>query len=256
MGEIATEYGVLTVAAAFAVMTLAGFVKGVVGFALPMIAISGIGSLMSAELAIAAIILPATITNIQQAFRAGVAAAIATARKYWRLNLMLVLLIGFFAQLVAILSDRVLYIILGLMVSSVGSLQLVGWRPRFPARLTHQAEWLTGVIAAFFGGLAAVWGPPILMYLLARETPKQELVRTQGIAFLLGSIVLIVAHGKSGVLNTQSLPFSALLVGPALIGMAIGQIAQDRMDQERFRTLTLIVLVIAGFNLLRRGLFI
>ena len=42
---------------------------------------------------------------------------------------------------------------------------------------------------------------------------------------------------------------------PAVAGMLAGQALQDRLDQDRFRRLTLFVLVLAGLNLLRRGLF-
>ena len=248
------NFGLLAVVLAFVIMGFAGFVKGAVGFALPMITVSGIGSLMTAEVAIAAIILPAIATNIQQTFRDGIAKARMTLLKYWRIYLLLLIFIGPFAQLVVILPDWVLFIILGAMVSVAGTLQLIGWRPRFPPRLTATAEWIAGAIASFFGGLAGVWGPPILLYLLARETPKAEMVRCQGIAFLVGSLVLVVAHSYSGVLNQATLPFSALLVIPGVLGMIAGQVMQDRMNQERFRTLTLFVLVLAGLNLLRRGL--
>ena len=44
------------------------------------------------------------------------------------------------------------------------------------------------------------------------------------------------------------------LVIPASIGMIVGFYVQDRLDQEKFRYLTLIVLVVAGLNLIRRGL--
>ncbi|MSU88135.1 TSUP family transporter [Rhodobacteraceae bacterium 2CG4] len=255
MEQLVAEYGIWTVAAAFAVFLFAGFVKGAVGFALPMVAISGVGSLMSAETALAALILPALVTNVQQSFRNGVTEAAGTLRKYWRLNLALFLLIGLFAQLVTLLSDAAYFMILGGMVTVAGSVQLAGWRPRFAARLTGLVEWLTGLVAGFFGGLAGVWGPPILLYLLARDTPKVELVRAQGISFMVGSFILTGAHLVSGVLNGRTLPFSVWLIVPAVAGMLAGQALQDRLDQDRFRRLTLFVLVLAGLNLLRRGLF-
>ena len=41
---------------------------------------------------------------------------------------------------------------------------------------------------------------------------------------------------------------------PALLGNAIGFRLQDRIDQALFRRLTLVVLIVAGLNLVRRGL--
>jgi len=42
---------------------------------------------------------------------------------------------------------------------------------------------------------------------------------------------------------------------PALAGLWLGFQVQDRMDQEAFRKATLVVLVVAGLNLVRRGIF-
>jgi uncharacterized membrane protein YfcA len=45
------------------------------------------------------------------------------------------------------------------------------------------------------------------------------------------------------------------LISPAMLGMGLGFRAQERLDREQFLRATLIVLLLAGFNLLRRALF-
>ena len=49
--------------AALAIALLAGFVKGVVGFAMPMIMVSGFAMFLPKELALAGLILPTLVTN-------------------------------------------------------------------------------------------------------------------------------------------------------------------------------------------------
>ncbi|MXU63950.1 sulfite exporter TauE/SafE family protein [Oceanomicrobium pacificus] len=254
MHAIIDSYGIWLFAAAFGVMLLAGFTKGAVGFALPMVTVSGVGSIMSIELAVAAILLPGLVTNIWQSMRNGSAAALGSLRKYWRLNLVLLVMIYLCAQLVTRLPASTLFLILGAGVTVFGTLQLAGWRLTIPDRIKNRAEVVVGLVAGFFGGIAGVWGPPILIYLVGRDTPKAEQVRAQGISFLIGSIVLVVAHLGSGVLDRATLPWSAAMVLPALAGMALGYRVQDRLDQAKFRKVTLAVLVLAGLNLLRRGL--
>ena len=57
-----------------------------------------------------------------------------------------------------------------------------------------------------------------------------------------------------GVLSGATLPLSALMVLPALAGMALGLAVQDRFDQRTFPARDpLAVLLVAGLNLLRRG---
>ncbi len=70
----------------------------------------------------------------------------------------------------------------------------------------------------------------------------------------LGAVVLLLAHLKSGVLNAGTAPLSALLLVPAFLGMQVGFRLGAGLDQDVFRKATLAVLIVAGLNLIRRGL--
>jgi len=254
MSQIIADFGALPVVFAALVMLLAGLIKGAVGFGMPMIAISGLGSIYAAEIAIAALILPALVTNLWQALRNGPFEALLSLRKYWLLNAVLLVMIWASAQLVTRIPGDVLFLVLGTGVTGFGIIQIIGWRPRLDPRNQLWMQAVIGFISGFFGGLAGVWGPPILLFLLSLNTPKVEMVRVQGLSFLTGSVVLGAAHLNSGVLNASTIPFSVALLVPSIIGLIIGFRIQDALNQELFRKFTLVVLVLAGLNLLRRGM--
>lgn len=243
-----------TLLLACAVAVFAGIVKGATGFALPMIMISGLGSFLTADLALACLILPTLVTNLVQALRQGLGAALAVLRDYWRMVLTIVVVIGLTAQVVAVLPQAVLFALLGGPIVIYGALQLAGRELRI--NMLHRARWEVGLgaVAGFFGGLAGIWGPPLLVFLLSANTEKTESVRVQGVIYLIGSGALLVAHLQSGILNATTIPLSAALVLPALAGLWLGFVLQDRLDQRAFRRWTLVVLVVAGLNLLRRAL--
>lgn len=248
------DYGAAAAAGAALALAAGGFAKGVVGFALPLIALSAMGSCLPIEVAVALLILPTLVSNVMQALRDGLAAAISSARTYWRLNLGLMAMIALSAQLVVALPERLLFGLLGLGIAGFGASQLAGWRPTVPPGRRGPAEAATVLVGGFFGGIGGVWGPPVVIYLLASGVPRVEMIRAQSLAFLSGSLVLVSAHLASGVLNPTTAPMSAWLVLPTLVAMAIGFRVQDRLDQARFRTVTLVVLLLAGLNLLRRAL--
>ena len=233
---------------------LAGFVKGMVGFAMPMVMISLLASTLPAETALAALIVPTLVTNLWQSLRNGLPAAAKSARIHWRFIAMVIIFMAFSAQLVTLLPPSALFLILGVPVVVFALIQLAGWQLQIVPSMRRRAELTLGTISGVIGGLTGVWGPPTVMYLTALNTPKVEHVRTQGVVYGLGSVMLLGAHVQSGVLNAQTLPLSLAMVVPAVLGMGVGFLAQDRVDQVLFRRLTLIVLVFAGANLVRRGL--
>jgi uncharacterized membrane protein YfcA len=79
-------------------------------------------------------------------------------------------------------------------------------------------------------------------------------MRVQGVIYGLGAVALFGAHVGSGVMRAETLPFSLVMIVPAMLGTWLGFQVQDRIDQRAFRKATLAVLLIAGLNLVRRGL--
>lgn len=240
--------------AATAITMLAGFIKGAVGFAMPMIMISGLGSLMSPEIALAALILPTFVANAIQSFGDGVGAARDVVRRYRIYIVMMLVFLASSAQLVNLIPDHVLYLVIGVPIVAFAVFQLGGWRLRLDPEKRVRDELALGAVSGFIGGLSGVWGPPLVAYLVAADAQKRETVRAQGVIYGLASITLLVAHLRSGVLNTATLPLSAAALVPALAGLWIGARVHASMQQDTFRKATLLVLAVVGLNLVRRGL--
>ncbi|MEL6914692.1 MAG: sulfite exporter TauE/SafE family protein [Pseudomonadota bacterium] len=252
--SIFSELGLGVLLAATGITLAAGIVKGAIGFAMPLIMISGMSSIMDPRLAIAGIILPIVASNALQTFRKGVGPALAEARVFWRYLLVVSLFIVAAAQLVPYLSTRVFYGVLGVPVVILSLIQLAGMRLTIPVARRRAAEWIIGTVSGILGGLAGTWGPTTVLYLLAIDTPRERQLIVQGVIYGTGSVMLLLAHVQSGIFNAQTAPFSALLLVPAYAGMAAGFWLGDRMDHARFRTATLIVLTVAGLNLIRRAI--
>ncbi|PJF09522.1 sulfite exporter TauE/SafE family protein [Pseudorhodobacter sp. MZDSW-24AT] len=239
---------------ALTVTLFAGFVKGAVGFAMPLIMISAFSAFLPPELALAGLILPTLITNLSQAFRQGLGPAKETAWTYRRFLIGTVVFIALSAQLFDLIPRVAYLLLLGVPVTAFAALQLAG--VPLALRLQHRAraEWALGVVGGLYGGVSGIWGPPLLVYLLSVNAPKVEAIRAQGVVFLIGAVALLTAHLGTGLANAQTLAFSAALVVPAQIGMALGYRLQDRLPQARFRRWTQALLVVTGINLVLQAL--
>lgn len=252
--SIFTELSSFVFVFAVCVTLLAGIVKGAVGFAMPLIMVSGLSSIMDPRLAIGAMIVPIVVSNGIQTFRQGIGPAVRETKAVWRYLLMVSIFIVASAQLLPFIPTHVFYFVLGIPVVILSLIQLFGVRFKIPPERRATAEWGLGALSGVLGGLAGTWGPTTVLYLLAIDTPKARQIIVQGVIYGVGSVMLLLAHLQSGVFNAQIAPFSALLLIPAYGGMLVGFWLGDKLDQERFRTTTLIVLVVAGFNLIRKGI--
>lgn len=239
-------------ALACAVALGAGVVKGAVGFGMPMLLVSALGTMLPPDIALAGLILPTLVTNGWQSLRQGIGAAWGSVRRF-RMFLgtgLVFLMVS--AQLVRVVPVPLLLALIGAPIVIFAAMQLAGLRLHLQQQ-SARIEVGAGALAGFVGGMSGVWGPPTVAYLTALDTPKAEQVRVQGVIYGLGAVALTAAHLGSGVLRAETLPFSALLVLPAMAGMVLGVAVHDRIDQATFRRATLVVLMLAGLNLLRRA---
>lgn len=240
---------------ALGVTLFSGFVKGAVGFAMPLIMISAFSSFLPPDVALAGLVLPTLITNLSQAFRQGPAAARETAFEYRRFLAGTVIFIMISAQFFHLIPKTAYLLLLGIPVAGFAALQLAGLPLALRLEHRHRAEWALGVVGGIYGGVSGIWGPPLLVYLLSTGTEKVKMIRAQGVVFLIGAVTLLAAHLGTGLMAGPRLVFSLLLIIPAQIGMGIGFRLQDRMPQARFRKLTQALLVVSGLNLVRQALF-
>jgi len=251
--DLLSQIAPATLVLVILITLLSGVIKGAIGFAMPLIIVSGLSSLLDPKLAIAGIILPIVISNGLQTFRHGVAPALAAAKEHWRYILIVCVMIFATAQLVPIIPTTYFYFVLGIPVVFLSVIQLLGVRLQIKPKQKRWAEAVIAFVSGALGGLAGTWGPTTVLYLLAINIPKSKQIIVQGVIYGLGAVTILFAHLQSGILNSQTTPFSLLLVPFALIGMWIGFKIQDRLDPDRFRTITLIVLALAGLNVLRKG---
>ena len=236
----------ITITAVFA-----GLVKGIVGFAMPMIFITGMTFFISPDVALGILILPTLVTNGWQAGRQGFAAAYQALFDHrWFLGVGYTMLLVT-TQMIPFLSHSLFFLYLGILVVAFAGLILSGWQPkrRSGTGLLIGCAFVAGV----GGGLSGVWGPPTVMYLSTHKLEKHTQMQAQGVIYGLGAILLLIGHVKSGIATLPALTLGTFAILPACLGIWIGFKLQDRINQRMFRLATLSVLVLAGLNLIRRG---
>ena len=240
--------------ATFAGLT-AGLVKGVVGFGMPMILLSSLAIFMPIHTALAALILPTLLTNLQQAREQRLDSATPLMAKHKIFIVAMVILIFTSAVLTPRLPQQFLLGILGIFIVSFSIFQMSGYRFSLSAG-DHRTQFIFGSLAGVAGGLCGAFGPPTVAYLTAINTPKNEQMKLQALIYGTGATLMFFGHMTSGIFNLSTAPLSGFLIIPCVFGFWIGSQIRNTFDQNMFRKVTLVILIIVGANLIRRAWFL
>jgi uncharacterized membrane protein YfcA len=233
----------ILIAIAFVFM-LAGFVKGVIGMALPTIVIGLLATSMSTAHAIAIVIVPAILTNIWQTFSGPYLGDIL--RRLW--PLLLCTCLGVWSGTGFLSGPYASYgtILLGLLLVVYSIIGLTHFRFHVPK---GKETWI-GVICGYLSGLiAAATGMqaiPTMPYLQAIGMERDEFIQALGVFFTTSTVAMLFNLSSSGLLTREVALPSALGLVTALIGMYLGQLLRQRLPAETFRRCFLISMIVLG----------
>ena len=237
----------------FLAFAIGGTIKGMFGFGMPLTTMSLLSAFLDVPTAVTLNAFPMLFANIFQASRGGL--LVKTLHRFWPLLIALAIGTWIGATLIVVLDPRWLLGVLGAIVILFCAINHFHPKLRLPGRRERSVGIATGFIAGVIGGLSTVHGPPLIMYAASLRLTKEAFVAALGSFFLMGGIFVTVAFFERGILNRESAPWSLACVVPVLAGMWLGQRLGRRIDQERFRKVVLIFLLVLGLNLVRRAVW-
>jgi uncharacterized membrane protein YfcA len=143
-----------------------------------------------------------------------------------------------------------------LLNRSVGALLVVSagyflspWAPR-PRPLHHGFAIGAGLTGGFLAGLSSTGGPPLVLYLYAREMTKEARMAVLQAVFLVASLAKIAQLIWLDWLTAPIVRDAALLALPVLAGVYVGQKLFDQIPAEPLRKAALVLLLALGVLLL------
>ncbi|MDX9859770.1 MAG: sulfite exporter TauE/SafE family protein [Rhodospirillales bacterium] len=229
----------------------AGTVKGVLGIGLPMIAVPLIASVTSPAHAIALASVPIVVSNAWQAFHGGHTKD--CIRRFWPMlaGVIVGTMIG--VQILATFDQKFVAGILGFVLVAFTGLQAM---PRSFTLDTRGERWLgmpLGLVGGVLGGMSSLFGPLLIVYLMALRLPKDVFVAAVALLFFTGSLPLFLGLVAHGILSPEQIALSSLSSLPVIAGLVIGRRLRHRVPQALFERGLSVILVVIGLNLIRRA---
>jgi hypothetical protein len=117
----------------------------------------------------------------------------------------------------------------------------------------------TGITFGFFGGIlggiAAMSGPLVFIFLLAKGLRGKAFTKEASLFLVVSSGLLAILLTASGEFSWLDVSVSTAAMLPVVLGMYVGQHMRDKIAPETFRKLVLIAVIAAGAELVRHGFF-
>jgi uncharacterized membrane protein YfcA len=238
-------------AAVIGSLIVAGFLKGIIGVGMPVVALPLLSLFIDIKSAAMLLSMPLIFSNLPQALEGG-----KTGRCLRQLMPVLLGTIpGVFlgVRVLLALDADVARTIAGLVLMGVGGVTLFAPTLQLPSRLVLPTGITFGFFGGILGGIAAMAGPLVFIFLLAKGLRGQAFTKE-------ASLYLVVSSGLLAIVLTASRQFSWLDVAvstaamlPVALGMTVGQQMRDKIAPETFKTLVLIAVIAAGAELVRHG---
>ncbi len=111
-----------------------------------------------------------------------------------------------------------------------------------------------GLIVSFLSGLVGATGPVHNPFMLSYGLEKEDLVGTKAINSLVMQLTKLVSYGAFGALSVEIAGFGVALGLGALVGVILARKQLNRVDSQRFKQYTLILMFISGIAMLYKAI--
>ena len=241
------------IVALIAVFVFGGVVKGVTGVGLPLVLVPLATQFVPVPVAVALVSVSMVVTNIVQSLEGGHTGKAVRSLLPILPPLVIGAVIG--THLLISIDQRRLHLIVGVSFLLLAILLLSLPRVRLSPRTARWSGPFVGLGAGVLGGMSAIFGPPMIAYLVSSGVDPDTFVKDMAILAFTAAVTMIAVLGSSGAMSGGDFLMSAIAVIPIQLGMPVGRWLRARISPNWFRILVLLVLATSGLDMLRKALF-
>ena len=231
---------------------LAGFIKGVIGMGLPVVALAFLGSTLGVREALTIMLIPGLVTNTWQAL-AGPAFGLLV-RRLWSFLAAAGIGIWFGVGVLAGAKSETMMGLPGVTLCTYCALTMARAQIPPPGRREPWMSPLMGGLGGTMFGMTGIMIVPGILYLQTLGLKRDVFVQALGITFV--AITLALGSSLAGrSLLTQDLALMSLTaLVPTAAGLALGRRYRHQISEASFKRIFFVALMVIGLDMLRRSL--
>ena len=226
--------------------TIAGFVKGVVGFGFPVITLIILTLTIGLLDALAIIVFPTIVTNVWQGLSGPYLKEIA--RRMWLYCLTAMIFIWFTSAYLVVVNIKWPTAMLGAVLVMFALSRLLQLNVKVPRKWERPLSVPLGAINGMLTGMTGSFMVPSVLFMQAMGFQRDMLVQAMGVFFAISTMVLAVSLGKNDLISMEHVRLSLLALVPSILGLYIGRWTRLKINEERFQQIFLgSVLLLGGY---------
>ena len=230
---------------------IAGFVKGVLGFGFPIIALSALTLAMGLFDALAIVVVPTLIINIWLALSGPYLKEIF--QRLWIYFSVAIIGILVASQYLKVVNVSLLTSLLGLILFIYALSRLFGLKIRIPPSKEPVLSVLFGGVNGVLTGFTGSVMVPSVLYMQALGFRKDMLVQAMNVFFGLSILVFMISLGRNDLLSADEAMKSTIALIPSFVGIFVGRRIRNRIDEVQFQKIFLIGMLCLGLYILSKS---
>ena len=156
------------------------------------------------------------------------------------------------AMMVGILPQPILKMILGIFLITLSSLFLV--KPKMSIPTNNKITITGGSISGFITGIVGTGGALRATFLTGFNLEKTKYIATAATIALATDITRIPIYVSQGFLSENFYYYIPILFGMALAGSFVGKKIVTRINQDKFKKIVLIVIILVSIKFILDGI--
>ena len=229
-------------------MFLGSFLKGTIGFGLPIITTPVMILFLPLPEVISLQILPICAANIQQCWLTR--SQVPILKLFWPMILANIIILFFGSFILVKLNTEVLMPIIGLLIILQA---IVTDSPIFKITRPKRIKPLilfSGIASGVLGTISSFYAFPSVQLMFGMRLKRDEFVFIVGFFLETGSIALWLGILVNQISVINNLPISATLMIPTLLGMFLGNRIRNRIKKGWFQNIVRGTLILMGVFLI------
>jgi uncharacterized membrane protein YfcA len=232
-------------------LVIAGLVKGAIGIGMPTVAFPLLSMLVDVQIAVMLLSVPLVLSNIPQALEGGFVAQTLCSLTPVLVGMTPGVWIG--VAVLLYVDPAVAKIAAGAVVILVAALTLLAPKLHIKQRLIGPVGLGAGFCGGLLGGIAALSGPLVFIFLLAKGLSGMTFTKVASMCLVVSSVLLASALTLSRQFEWRDIVISTLATGPVVVGMLVGQKVRDAIPADSFKKLVVLTVLLSGALLVWKG---